>query len=334
MAPVLEAKNLRTHFFTTDGVIRAVDGVSFRVPKGGTLGLVGESGCGKSMTALSILRLVGSPGKIIEGEIRFSSASSGSQKETAINLLELSEKEMRSIRGAQITMIFQEPMTALNPVYTIGNQIMEAVQAHEKVSKREAERRTVEVMQSVSIPLPERRMKDYPHQLSGGLRQRAMIAMALVTNPKLLIADEPTTALDVTIQAQILDLLAELKEEYQLSLIIISHDLGVIAEVADNVCVMYAGKIVEEGPTCQVFENPLHPYTEALLKSVPEIRDSGHSRVRLESIGGNVPNLRHLPNGCAFRPRCKYEMGTPCSAAEIPLIEVGANRKARCVKYD
>jgi oligopeptide/dipeptide ABC transporter ATP-binding protein len=333
MGPLLEVRNLRTHFFTPEGLVKAVDGVSFSLSRGETLGLVGESGCGKTMTAMSILRLIHFPGKTVSGEICFFNSKNGDGLGKPIDLLKASRTMIRRIRGAEIAMIFQEPMAALNPVFTIGNQITEALRAHEKVSKREARNRTIEIMQSVSIPVPERRMKEYPHQLSGGLRQRAMIAMALVTRPKLLIADEPTTALDVTIQAQILELLLRLKEQFQLSLLIISHDLGVIAEIADNVAIMYAGKIVEEGPTTELFENPLHPYTEALLKAVPRLDLAGEKPDQLEPIPGSVPDLRLLPIGCPFQPRCKYEMGLRCGEAEPQMIEVRPNHRVRCVKY-
>jgi oligopeptide/dipeptide ABC transporter ATP-binding protein len=333
MEPLLEVRNLRTSFFTPEGVLKAVNGVSFSLSRGETLGLVGESGCGKTMTAMSILRLIHFPGKTVGGEICFFNSEDGDGHGKPIDLLKASRTMIRRIRGAEIAMIFQEPMAALNPVFTIGNQISEALRAHEKVSYREARNRTIEIMQSVSIPLPERRMREYPHQLSGGLRQRAMIAMALVTRPKLLIADEPTTALDVTIQAQILELLVRLKEQFQLSLLIISHDLGVIAEIADNVAIMYAGKIVEESPTTELFENPLHPYTEALLRAVPRLDFIGERPDRLEPIPGSVPDLRLLPIGCPFQPRCKYEMGLRCSEAEPQMIEVSPNHRVRCVKY-
>jgi ABC-type dipeptide/oligopeptide/nickel transport system ATPase component len=259
LTAVLEVKNLKTYFYTEEGTVKAVDDISFAVEKGKTLGLVGESGCGKSVTAMSIARLISPPGRIAGGEVLLNGR----------NLVSLSEREMRQVRGSQVAMIFQEPMTALNPVLTVGFQIAEAVLAHEKVSKNEALARAVEAMKAVSIPDPQKRARDYPHQLSGGMRQRIMIAMALVCNPALLIADEPTTALDVTIQAQILELLDSLRQKYQLSLILISHDLGVIAEVAETVAVMYAGKIVEIGPAMDVFHSPRHPYTEGLLRSVP-----------------------------------------------------------------
>ncbi|MCI0622472.1 MAG: ABC transporter ATP-binding protein [Acidobacteria bacterium] len=332
MEPILRVQNLQVHFPGSEGVVRAVDDVSFTLPRGATLGVVGESGCGKSMTALAILRLIQPPGKIAAGEIWYTPGHSQGGK-TARNLLRVSDRDMRQIRGAEIAMIFQEPMTALNPVLTIGEQVREGIEAHEAVSLREAESRTVEILRAVAIPLPEQRMKEYPHQLSGGLRQRAMIAMALAPRPRLLIADEPTTALDVTIQAQILELLARLKEELQLSLLMISHDLGVIAEIADAVAVMYAGKIVEFGPVREIFRNPLHPYTEGLLKSIPRWTASGKTASRLESIQGTVPDLGRLPPGCAFQPRCKDDRGHVCGHAPIPLKSLQASRQVRCVKH-
>ena len=317
---VLEVRNLKTSFFTGEGIVKAVDDVSFSVVKGETLGLVGESGCGKSVTAMSITGLVSPPGRVVGGQILLNGR----------DLLAVSEAEMRHVRGAQISMIFQEPMTALNPVLQVGFQIAEAVMAHENVSRKEAWDRAVESMKAVSIPDPERRARDYPHNLSGGMRQRIMIAMALVCRPTLLIADEPTTALDVTIQAQILELLDSLRHQYSLSMILISHDLGVIAEVAENVAVMYAGKIVEMGPAMDVFHNAKHPYTQGLLKSIPKLGSSLDRKVRLDAIEGMVPNLMRLPAGCAFAPRChKY---TPeCSMAEIPLSPVSAVQEARCI---
>jgi oligopeptide/dipeptide ABC transporter ATP-binding protein len=309
---VLEVRNLKTHFFTDEGIVKAVDDVSFQVAKGKTLGLVGESGCGKSVTAMSIARLISPPGRIVGGEVLLNGR----------DILALSDREIRQVRGSQISMIFQEPMTALNPVLTVGFQIAEAVLAHEKLSKREAWSRAVDAMKAVSIPDPEKRAKDFPHQLSGGMRQRIMIAMALVCNPALVIADEPTTALDVTIQAQILELLDSLREKYQLSLILISHDLGVIAEVAETVAVMYAGKIVEIGPAMDVFHNPRHPYTEGLLRSVPRL--GSEKKDRLYAIEGMVPNLHRLPQGCSFAPRC-YKKTVECTLAEIPLEPVDAS---------
>jgi oligopeptide/dipeptide ABC transporter ATP-binding protein len=319
LTDVLEVRNLKTYFYTDEGIVKAVDDVSFSVPKGKTLGLVGESGCGKSVTAMSITRLVSSPGRIVGGEILLNGR----------DLLSMSDQEMRQVRGAQVSMIFQEPMTALNPVLTVGFQIAEAVLAHERVSMREAWSRAVEVMKAVAIPDPEKRAKDYPHQLSGGMRQRIMIAMALVCHPALVIADEPTTALDVTIQAQILELLDRLREQYHLSLILISHDLGVIAEVAETVAVMYAGKIVEIGPAMDVFHNPKHPYTEGLLRSVPRLGSSIQKKDRLEVIEGVVPNLLRLPEGCSFAARC-YKRTVECTHAPISLEHV-ANQEVRCI---
>ena len=319
MSAVLEVKNLKTYFFTEAGIVKAVDDVSFSVAKGKTLGLVGESGCGKSVTAMSIARLISPPGKIVGGQVFLNGR----------DLLSITEQEMRRARGAQVSMVFQEPMTALNPVLEVGYQISEAVLAHEKVSKREAWARAVEAMKAVSIPDPEKRAKDYPHQLSGGMRQRIMIAMALVCRPALVIADEPTTALDVTIQAQILDLLDSLRAQYDLSLILISHDLGIIAEVAQTVAVMYAGKIVEIGSAMDVFHNPKHPYTEGLLRSVPHLGSSAEKKDRLAVIEGMVPDLLHLPNGCSFAPRC-YKKTAECTHGPIEL-EHKNNIEVRCI---
>jgi peptide/nickel transport system ATP-binding protein len=321
LTDALEVKNLKTYFFTDEGIVKAVDDVSFHVAKGKTLGIVGESGSGKSITAMSIVGLISPPGRIVGGEILLNGR----------NLIALSEREMRQIRGAQISMIFQEPMTALNPVLTVGFQIAEAVLAHEKVSKQEAWDRAVDAMKAVSIPDPEKRAKDYPHQLSGGMRQRIMIAMALVCRPALVIADEPTTALDVTIQAQILELLDSLREQYHLSLILISHDLGVIAEVAETVAVMYAGKIVEIGAAMDVFHNPKHPYTEGLLRSIPRLGASVQhgTKNRLYAIEGMVPSLLHLPVGCSFAPRC-YKRTVECTLSQIPLEPV-ERREVRCI---
>jgi oligopeptide/dipeptide ABC transporter ATP-binding protein len=317
---VLEVRNLRTHFFTDDGIVKAVDDVSFSVAQGKTLGLVGESGCGKSVTAMSIARLVSPPGKIAGGEVLLQGR----------NLLSLSEQEMRRVRGAQVSMIFQEPMTALNPVLEVGFQIAEAVLAHERVSRNEAWSRAVEAMKAVSIPDAAKRAKDYPHQLSGGMRQRVMIAMALVCNPTLLIADEPTTALDVTIQAQILELLDSLRQKYNLSLILISHDLGVIAEVAETVAIMYAGKIVEMGPAMDLFHNPRHPYTQGLLRSVPRLGASRQRKDRLEVIEGMVPALLALPPGCSFAARC-YKKTPECTKEDIRLESVNERQEVRCI---
>jgi oligopeptide/dipeptide ABC transporter ATP-binding protein len=320
LSKILEVRNLKTSFFTARGVVKAVDDVSFSLKKGETLGLVGESGCGKSVTAMSITRLISPPGRVVDGQILLNGQ----------DLLRLSEPEMRRVRGSQISMVFQEPMTALNPVLEVGFQIAEAVFAHEKVSRKQAWDRAVESMRAVSIPDPEKRAKEYPHQLSGGMRQRVMIAMALVCRPTLLIADEPTTALDVTIQAQILELLDSLRHQYHLSMILISHDLGVIAEVAENVAVMYAGKIVEIGPVMDVFHNAKHPYTQGLLHSIPKLGSSIVRKSRLDAIEGMVPNLLQLPTGCAFAPRCDRRT-QECSVSEIPLEPVTATQEVRCI---
>ena len=317
---LLTVQDLQTHFFTGEGVVRAVDGVTLSVRPGETLGLVGESGCGKTVTALSILRLVPDPpGRIVGGTICFDGR----------DLLRLPEEEMRSIRGCAISMIFQEPMTSLNPVFTVGEQVAEGIRHHQKVSRREAWDRAVEVLRRVKIPDPARRAYEYPHQLSGGLRQRVMIAMALALGPRLLIADEPTTALDVTIQAQIIELLTGLQEEMQMAVILITHDLGVIAETADRVVVMYAGRVVEEASAEQLFETPLHPYTQGLLESLPKL-EAGKRHRRLTAIPGLIPNLLDLPTGCKFAPRCPKVVGD-CWPTEPDLREVRPGHWARCI---
>ncbi len=317
---LLTIQDLQTHFFTGEGVVRAVDGVTLSVRPGETLGLVGESGCGKTVTALSILRLIPNPpGRIVGGTICFEGR----------DLLRLPEEEMRSIRGCAISMIFQEPMTSLNPVFTVGEQVAEGIRHHQKVSRREAWDRAVEVLRRVKIPDPARRAYEYPHQLSGGLRQRVMIAMALALGPKLLIADEPTTALDVTIQAQIVDLLMGLQEEMQMAVILITHDLGVIAETADRVVVMYAGRVVEETSAEQLFETPLHPYTQGLLESLPKL-EAGKRHRRLTAIPGLIPNLLDLPTGCKFAPRCPKVIGD-CWPTEPELREIRPGHWARCI---
>ncbi len=294
---ILEIDNLQTHFRTPDGINRAVDGVSFHVEAGETLAVVGESGCGKSVTAMSILRLIPEPPGKIAGAIRFNGK----------NLLDLSEVEMRSIRGNEISMIFQEPMTSLNPVLTVGRQIGETLRLHQGMSAQQAEDRAVDMLKLVGIPEPERRVKEYPHQLSGGMRQRVMIAIALACNPKLLIADEPTTALDVTIQAQILDLMRDLKHRVGAAIVLITHDLGVVAEVAERVVVMYAGRKVEEAKVGPLFRNPRHPYTQGLLGSVPKLGSSlDGTETRLQEIPGLVPSLKKKLEGCVFASRCNY----------------------------
>lgn len=319
METLLDIRELKTYFYSDSKVARAVDGVSFSVGQGRTLGLVGESGCGKSVTALSILRLVPSPpGKIVGGEIMFEGR----------DLLKLSESEMRSVRGNDIAMVFQEPMTSLNPVFTIGYQISEAIRLHRQSSRSEARELVIELLRKVKIPSPEQRYRDYPHQLSGGMKQRAMIAMALSCNPKLLIADEPTTALDVTIQAQILDLLTELRDEFKMSTLLITHDLGVIAETTDDVAVMYAGQIMEYTTTKNLFANPKHPYTVGLFGSLPKLGDKSK---RLEAIEGFVPDPAAYPVGCRFHPRCNL-MEEKCKQSDIELREIEPGHLVRCWK--
>jgi peptide/nickel transport system ATP-binding protein len=324
--PLLELDNVRTWFYTREGVVRAVDGVSFTIAAGETLAIVGESGCGKSVTAQSILRLLPSPpARIVEGAIRFEGR----------NLLELTDAQMRDIRGNQIAMIFQEPMTSLNPVLTIGHQIAESLVRHQSLDHRAADARAVEMLGLVNIAEPARRAKEYPHQLSGGMRQRAMIAMALACNPKLLIADEPTTALDVTIQAQILDLMRELKSKIGAAIMLITHDLGVVAEMAERVVVMYAGRKVEEAPVGELFEHPLHPYTRGLLGSMPRLGASlgDAPPQRLNEIAGVVPSLREEIPGCAFAPRCSLATER-CRQSVPPLERKGARHLVACFEAD
>lgn len=318
---ILKIKNLKTFFYTYDGVAKAVDGISYWLSAGESLGIVGESGCGKSVSALSILRLIPDPpGRIVEGQIYF--------KET--NLLELSYDRMREIRGNRISMIFQEPMTSLNPVFTVGHQIAEAFRLHQGLTRKEALDKSIEALRLVNIPSPEKCVSQYPHELSGGMRQRAMIAMALACNPEILIADEPTTALDVTIQAQIIDLMLQLKEELGMAIILITHDLGIIAETAKRVIVMYAGKIVEEAPTRTIFKAPLHPYSQGLLQSMPRLGDKVRvGRVRLEEIPGIVPSLYELPAGCRFSTRCRHTMEI-CRKEEPELEEIEEGHFCRC----
>jgi len=323
MAPLLEINDLRTQFPTRQGLVRSVDGVSFHIDEGELLGIVGESGCGKSVTAMSILGLISSPGKIAGGSIKFKDEE----------LTTATPERMREIRGDDIAMIFQDPMTSLNPVFTVGEQIAEALRLHRKLDKKAAWNAAIDAMREVAIPSPERRAKDYPHQLSGGMRQRVMIAMALACDPELLIADEPTTALDVTIQAQILELLDNLRRTRQLAVLLITHDLGVIAEVADRVCVMYTGKIVEEAPVNELFADPKHPYTRGLLNSVPKLTAVGEEKVeKLQTIDGTVPSPTNLPDGCHFAPRCVHRMDA-CEVGEIPLISLGEDRRVRCILY-
>ena len=324
MGHLLEISNLRTIFPTRAGLVKAVDDVSFYIDESEFVGLVGESGCGKSITALSIMRLIYPPGRIAAGSISFKGEE----------LTAASEDRMREIRGNDIAMIFQDPMTSLNPVFTVGEQIAEALRLHRNLDKKAAWAAAIDAMKEVSIPGAERRAADYPHQLSGGMRQRVMIAMALACNPELLIADEPTTALDVTIQAQILELLDELRKTRKLAVLLITHDLGVVAETADRVCVMYTGKIVEESGVEAIFEEPRHPYTQGLLSSVPKLSVPEIAKAtRLQTIEGVVPSPTELPPGCHFAPRCSFRMDV-CTHGEIPLYELENGVRVRCVLYD
>ncbi len=317
MAELLRVEDLTVKFFTSDGIVHAVDQVSFTIEEEEVLGLVGESGCGKSVTSLAIMRLLPvPPAKITSGKVFFDGK----------DLLQLSDAEMRKIRGNVISMIFQEPMTSLNPVITVGKQIAEAIVTHQNVSMEEAKKKSIELLKLVGIPNPEKRYDDYPHQMSGGMRQRAMIAMALACNPKLLIADEPTTALDVTVQAQILDLIAQLKDSFGMSVLLITHDLGVIAEMCNRVIVMYAGQIVEEAPCIDLFESPLHPYTDGLLKSIPKLEPG---KKPLHTIEGSVPNAMDLPAGCRFHPRCPFAFDL-CREKVPKLVNVNQHRRVRC----
>ncbi|MPQ43712.1 ABC transporter ATP-binding protein [Clostridium tarantellae] len=319
MADLVKFKNVRTHFYTEAGTVKAVNNVSFKIKKGEVVCIVGESGCGKSVTAMSLMRLVSSPGKIEGGEIIYEGK----------NLFSLTEEEMRSIRGNEISMIFQEPMTSLNPVFTVGSQIMEAVILHQKLSKQEARKVAIKMITLVGISDAERVIDKYPHELSGGMRQRIMIAMALSCNPKLLIADEPTTALDVTIQAQILDLMRDIKKKLNTSIMLITHDLGVVAEMADYVVVMYAGKVIEEGPVQVIFKNPMHPYTIGLLKSKPILNQITE---RLYSIPGQVPNPINMLDNCYFNERCEFCFDK-CKKEQPILQEIEENHKVSCWKY-
>ena len=323
-APLLEIKNLQTHFFSERGAARAVDGVSLIMERGSFLGIVGESGCGKTVMALSVMGLIQSPpGRIAGGEILFEGR----------NLLALPPDEIRAIRGKEISMIFQEPMTSLNPVFRVQDQIIEVLEQHRKLSKKAAIETTRKLLHQVGIPSAEEHMRDYPHQMSGGMRQRVMIAMAIACEPKLIIADEPTTALDVTIQAQILDLLQELREVYRCAVMLITHDLGIVAEVADRVVVMYTGRIVEEAPVVDLFEKPLHPYTQGLMRSIPGSRAS-RGKKRLEAISGVVPSLFDLPRGCRFNTRCTYAFERCFVEPEPELLTVEKGHSVRCRLYE
>jgi peptide/nickel transport system ATP-binding protein len=320
---LLEIKGLKTYFFTDEGVVRAVDGIDLHIDKGETLGVVGESGCGKTVTALSIMKLIAMPpGRIVEGQILYQGR----------DLVPLPAAQMRKIRGKEISMVFQEPMTSLNPVFTVGEQIAEAIRLHEGLGRRDAMDKTVEMLKIVHMANPERRVKEYPHQLSGGMRQRVMIAMALSCHPHLLIADEPTTALDVTIQAQILDLLNELKAKLGMAVMLITHDMGVIAETAQRVVVMYAAKVAEEAPVRQLFKEPLHPYTQGLLRSIPRIDLAATKKQRLEAIAGVVPSLIDVPVGCRFAARCPH-VKSVCTEKDPVIKEVSPGHKVACWLY-
>ncbi len=321
MTKLLEVKNLKTYFYTDDGIVKAVDGVNFSVDAGKTMGIVGESGCGKSITAMSILRLIPDPpGKIVDGEVIFNGE----------DLTKVSDNRIREIRGNDISMIFQEPMTSLNPVFTVGYQIEEVLMLHQKLEEKEAREKAIEMIRLVGIPNPDRIVDEYPHQLSGGMRQRIMIAMALACQPRLLIADEPTTALDVTIQAQILELMNDLKNRLNTSIMLITHDLGVIAEMADHVIVMYSGKVVEDAPIGELFKNPRHPYTVGLMNSIPSLVKEGQ---RLDTIPGRVPNPLYLPKGCYFHPRCKYAV-EECRHVQPELRNIGPGHKVACLRAE
>ena len=323
MASLLEVKNLATHFFTQEGVVKAVDGISYSVEEGEVVGIVGESGCGKSVGAMSIMRLVASPpGRIVGGEVLFEGE----------DLVQADDERLRDIRGNRISMVFQEPMTSLNPVLTVGRQLTETLELHMNMDKNESRERAGKLLEMVGIPDADRRLDDYPHQFSGGMRQRVMIAMALSCDPKLIIADEPTTALDVTIQAQILELMQDLSKELGTALIIITHNLGVVARYADRVIVMYAGRIVETASALDLYQNPKHPYTMALLNSVPRL-DSGETRVRLDAIDGLPPNLGDLPEGCNFAPRCRFATDD-CLVGDPELKAVEANHFSACVRAE
>lgn len=330
-APLLSVRNLKTYYFTDEGVVRAVDGANIDIRHAKTVGVVGESGCGKSVTARSILRIVERPGRIVEGEIILRRRNGSGEVELDLAQLEADGKAMRSIRGEEIALVFQEPMTSFSPVHTVGDQMIEAIRLHNKVSRVEAKTRAVSLLQSVGIPRAEQRVDEYAYQLSGGLRQRAMIAMALSCNPRLLIADEPTTALDVTTQAQILDLLRSLQAKHGMAIMLITHNLGVIAEMADDVVVMYLGREVERGSVDQIFHSAKHPYTKALLRSIPSIHSM--SRVNLPTISGSIPHPYNRPPGCPFHPRCPEYMAGLCNVREPAAIAVGQEQEASCFLY-
>lgn len=324
---LLEVNDLKVHFFTDEGVVKAVDGLSYTMQAGKTLCLVGESGSGKSVSARALLQLISRPGRIVEGSIRYHHEAG------TVDIAQLSPKgrEIRRIRGNEISMIFQEPMSSFSPSYTVGSQIMEAIQLHDRVSKGEARHRAIELLRRVGIPRPEQRVDEYPFRLSGGMLQRCMIAMALSCNPTLLIADEPTTALDVTTQAQILDLMQELQEVFNMAILFITHDLGVVAEIADEVAVMYLGQVVEQSDVVTVFNNPRHPYTRALLSSIPKVEATGR---RLDPIKGMVPSPYERPGGCLFHPRCNYAIAGICDRVAPAPIRLSENHEARCLIHD
>ncbi len=333
---LVEIKGLKTYFFLDQGTVKAVDGVDLNIPRGRTIGVVGESGCGKSITARSILQIVDQPGRIVGGNILFRrmvqrNGDSKMFEEIDLARLRPTGREIRSIRGREISMIFQEPMTSFSAYYTIGNQIMENIILHQKVSKREAREKAIELLRQVGIAKPEQRVDEYPHQFSGGMRQRAMIAMAIACNPSLLIADEPTTALDVTTQAQILRLLWNMQQQLGMAIMLITHDLGVVAEMASDVAVMYLGRIVETADVDTIFHNPKHPYTQALLRSIPKV--GGKARERLNSIEGMVPDPFTRPSGCYFHPRCSAFMSGICDVSAPPAIQIGPDHSVRCHLY-
>ena len=335
---LIEIKNLKTHFFLDEGTVQAVNGVDFSIHQHKTLCVVGESGCGKSVTARSILQIVDQPGRIVEGEILFhrpSRSDNGSETTETIDLAALNPRgrEIRSIRGQDISMIFQEPMTSLSPIHTVGNQITEAIKLHTDMLDDEAKEHSIELLRRVGIPRPEERFDTYPFELSGGMRQRVMIAMALSCNPALLIADEPTTAVDVTTQAQILELLEELQDEFGMAIMLITHDLGVVAEMADDVVVMYLGQVAEKGDVDSIFHDPKHPYTQSLLKSIPRLGVSRNMQ-RLDSIRGMVPDPYNRPTGCMFGPRCDHLMPGRCDAVSPPAIPLGPGREVHCLLYE
>jgi peptide/nickel transport system ATP-binding protein len=320
---LLEIRGLKTHFKTDDGMVQAVDGVDLTIERGETLSVVGESGCGKTVTAMTVLKLIAMPpGKIVAGSILWKGR----------DLVPLDAGEMQHIRSREIAIIFQEPMTSLNPVYTVGDQIAEVVRRHQGLNRREATDRAIEMLRLVHVPAPERRVRDYPHQLSGGMRQRVMIAMAIACSPELLIADEPTTALDVTIQAQILDLLGEMKSRFGMAIMLITHAMGVVAETAQRVAVMYAGRVIEEAPVVELFAHPLHPYTQGLIRSIPRLDSTSGKKARLEAISGTVPSLLDPPPGCRFAPRCKFASAA-CTEAVPDLRTIEGDHKVACILY-